>query len=165
MAIRLKPEPRKSPFSLGLSDLTGANRGMRDLKKSVKERMDERVRRVKRSQRFTFEDLQPAETIDLKSVRPFMAGELFQNDDGSVSTEKLISVNIGGDEVVAPSLWMTANGPVDLSRRPQIIMRAILSFEQRSGKAFPRFESPEQATAFAKSRSNSGGVTRGPLER
>lgn len=76
-----------------------------------------------------------------------------------------MSINIDGKEVLAPTLWMTRDGPVDLSRNPETLVRAIQEFERKSGKKFPRFDTPDEATDFAKKRSSAGAVSTSPLER
>lgn len=106
---------------------------------------------------FTPEDLLPPDEVNIKKIRPFKKGEFIDNQDGTRSTERSMSLNIGGKEVLVPSLWMTPDGPVDLSRNPQSLMRVIGAFEKRSKKKFRRFDSPEEATEFSIKRSAKGG--------
>lgn len=113
---------------------------------------------------FTPDQLLPPDTVKVKKLRPFSPGEFLDNQDGSRSTERTITFNIGGKEVLVPSLWMTDEGPVDLSKNPETIVRAVRSFEERTGRRFPRFNSPKEAGAFAKSRSSKGAVFTGPLQ-
>ena len=112
---------------------------------------------------FTFEDLAPPDQADMKNIRPFQAGEHIINTDGTRSTERTMGINIAGEEVVVPSLWMTPSGPVDLSRNQEVLMHAVESFERRSKTKFPRFKTLEESDAFAKQRSSTGGAFSGNL--
>ena len=103
-------------------------------------------------QAYTFEDLASPDQTDLKKVRPFLKGEYLINADGTRSTERTMGVNIGGEEILVPSLWMTPSGPVDLSRNQEVLMRTVDAFEKRSGTKFRRFKTPEESDAFAKQR-------------
>jgi len=114
---------------------------------------------------FTFENLVPPDEAKIKKIRPFKKGEFFDNQDGTKSTERTMSFNVDGKEVLAPSLWMTVDGPVDLSRSPESIMRALKAYEESTGNKFPRFDTPEEATEFAKNRSNRGGRGTGSLTK
>lgn len=114
---------------------------------------------------FTPNDFVPPDTVNLKKIRPFGEGEFVDNGDGTRSSERTMSFEIGGKEVLVPSLWMTDKGPVDLARNPNVLMRAVESFERRSKKKFPRFDDPRQATEFAKQRSDSGGRGVGEIAR
>ena len=114
---------------------------------------------------FTPEDFVSPDSVNLKTIRPFRPGEFVDNGDGSRSTERSMSFNIEGKEVLTPSLWMTPDGPVDLSRNPESLFRAALAFEKRTGKKFPRFNNPDEATRFSKERSSGGGRGVGPLAR
>ena len=107
----------------------------------------------------------PPDQVDMKKVRPFEGGESLDNGDGTRSTEVSVGLNIGGKEVLVPSLWMTPHGPVDLSRNHESMIRAVLEFERRSGKKFPRFNSPEELNEFAKQRSGRGGALNEPLAK
>jgi len=115
--------------------------------------------------KYTNENLVPPDNVNLKQIRPFGSGEYIANPDGSMSTERTMTFNIEGQEVLAPSLWMTPNGPVDLSRNPDTIVRAIIEYERRTGKKFPRFKTPEEAKQFAIGRSQSGGRGAGELTK
>ena len=110
-------------------------------------------------------DMPHATDVNPKQLRPLVRGEFVENPDGSRSTERTMSFNIEGKEVLAPSLWMSPDGPVDLRQHPEILIRAIREFEMRTKKRFPRFDTPEEATEFAKGRSSGGAVFSGPLER
>ncbi len=110
---------------------------------------------------FDTQQLVPADTVNLKTIRPFDPGEFLDNGDGTHSTERSVSFNIEGREVLAPSLWMTPAGPVDLSRNPESIVRAIRAFEERTGNRFPRFDTREEATEFSKRKSQAGGRSSG----
>jgi len=114
---------------------------------------------------FTAENLVPPDTVDMKTIRPFKKGERLDNQDGTFSSERTTSINIDGKEVLVPTLWMTPNGPVDLSRKPESIVRSVIEHEKRSKKKFPRFDSVEEATRFAGNRSNTGARATGALER
>ena len=116
---------------------------------------------------FTPDQLQAPDTINLKKVRPFNDDEVLDNQDGTRSTERTMSLNYEGKEVLVPSLWMTDKGPVDLSRNPEVLMRAVRSYEDRSKLKFPRFNTPDEATAFAKERHTylDKGVSPGPLAK
>ena len=113
---------------------------------------------------FTPEQLVAPDNVNLKPIRPFKPGEFLNNQDGTRSTERSVSFNIEGREVLVPQLWMTPDGPVDLSRNPQTIIRALMAFEERTGKKFPRFDNPDEATAFSKQKSALGGRSPGFLE-
>ena len=114
---------------------------------------------------FTREQMAPPDQVDMKKVRPFEGGEYLDNGDGTRSTEVSVGLNIGGKEALVPSLWMTPQGPVDLSRHEESIVRAVLEFERRSGKKFPRFNSPDELNAFAKQRSSRGGALQETLAK
>ena len=114
---------------------------------------------------FTPENLVAPDTVNLKTIRPFKKGEFLNNRDGTSSTERTTSFNVGGEEVLMPSLWMTPDGPVDLSRNPEIMIRAMMEFEKRSKKKFPRFKTPQEANEFSKNRSASGAISTGTLEK
>jgi hypothetical protein len=109
----------------------------------------------KKEKVFFAHEMVPSDTINLKTVRPFGPGEVIDNEDGTFSTERGVSFNIDGKEVLVPSLWMTPDGPVDLSRNPEINIRAAMAFERRTGNKFPRFETLKQATEFSKLKSRS----------
>lgn len=115
--------------------------------------------------RFVPDQMAAPDDVDPRSLRPFEPDEVLENYDGSHSTERLTGFNIDGKEVVAPSLWMSDKGPVDLERFPDTIIRAILEYEARTGKRFPRFSTPDQSTGFATRRSATGGLANGPLAR
>jgi len=112
---------------------------------------------------FTLDNLVPPDEVDLKTLRPFKKGETFDNQDGTISTERTTSFNINGKETLIPSLWMTPNGPVDLRKHPETMIRAAIDFEKRSKVIFPRFNSVEEAEEFSKNRSQSGAVATGEL--
>lgn len=114
---------------------------------------------------FTAEDLVPPDEVDMRTIRPFRQGEFIDNQDGTHSTERTTSQEINGKEVVMPTLWMTPNGPVDLSRLPDSVRRSVIEFERRTNKQFPRFNSIEEANAFSKDRTKKGGISTGELER
>lgn len=114
---------------------------------------------------FTAENLVPPDTVDLKTIRPFKKGEFLDNQDGTHSTERTTSFEFDGKEVVVPTLWMTPNGPVDLSRNPETIKRALIEHEKRTKKKFPRFKDRREADRFAIERSNRGAAFTGELER
>lgn len=114
---------------------------------------------------FTIENLVAPDQVDVKTIRPFVDGEFLDNQDGTQSTERTTSFNVGGEEVVMPSLWMTPDGPVDLSRMPESMIRSTLEFEKRSGKKFPRFKTIQEADEFTATRTTRGGISSGTLER
>ncbi len=114
---------------------------------------------------FTAENLVPPDQVNLKTIRPFKKGEAFNNQDGTLSTERASSFNVGGEEVLMPTLWMTPDGPVDLRRNPETVVRAMMEFEKRSKKRFPRFKTPQEATEFSKNRSAGGAISTGTLEK
>ena len=114
---------------------------------------------------FTAENLVAPDQVDVKTIRPFTQGEFLDNQDGTRSTERTMSFNVEGEEVVMPSLWMTPDGPVDLSRMPESMIRSTLEFEKRSGKKFPRFKTIQEADSFTAVRTNKGGISTGTLER
>ena len=114
---------------------------------------------------FTADDLVPPDQVDMKTIRPFREGEFIDNQDGTRSTERTMSFNVEGEEVVMPSLWMTPDGPVDLSRSPDAMIRSTMEFEKRSKKQFPRFQTPQEASSFSKKRSHEGGNSTGTLEQ
>lgn len=114
---------------------------------------------------YTFNDFAPPDTVNLKKIRPFEEGERVDNGDGTFSTERSTNFNFNGEEVLVPSLWMTPDGPADLSRNPEVLIRAIQAYESRTKKKFPRFDDPQQAIEFSKQRSSMGGRGVGELMR
>jgi hypothetical protein len=83
-------------------------------------------------------------------LRPLGPGEYRQNPDGSISTEITASFNIDGRETVIPTLWMSPDGPVELS--PDDAINAAQNYERQTGKQFPRFDSVAEADAFTRKR-------------
>jgi len=114
---------------------------------------------------FTADNLVPPDQVNLKTIRPFKKGEFLDNQDGTRSTERTMSFNIEGEEVVMPSLWMTPDGPVDLSRSPEAMIRSVIEFEKRSKKRFPRFKTVQEADEFSINRTDRGAVSIGTLEK
>ena len=114
---------------------------------------------------YTRENFVPPDQVKLKTLRPFVKGEFLDNQDGSRSTERTMTFNISGNEVVVPSLWMTPDGPADLSRNPEVIIKAVIDYEGRTNKKFPRFKTIEEANKFAKERTMKGAVLLEPLEK
>lgn len=99
------------------------------------------------------------------SLRPFQPGERRPNPDGSYSTEISTTWQMpDGKWANVPSLWMGANGPVQLDKESQI-MYAMKAFEAATGQMFPRFKSEQDAVSTAQARSKAGGVDRGFLAR
>ena len=114
---------------------------------------------------FTPDNLIAPDQVNLKTLRPFKKGEFLDNQDGTRSTERTMTFNISGEEVVIPSLWMTPDGPVDLSKHPETMIRGALDYESRAKKKFPRFKTVKEADEFAKNRSGKGAVFTGSLEK
>jgi hypothetical protein len=101
----------------------------------------------------------------MADIRPLELGEFVENEDGTRSTERAFSVHVDGKEMLIPSLWMSATGPVDLADDPEAAKAAALRLEAETGKRFPRFKTPDDATRFSKARSSKGGVDLGPLAK
>lgn len=89
-------------------------------------------------------------------LRPFQSWEYRDNGDGSKSTELTTTVqDASGQWVNVPSLWRNEDGWVELDEDQQAA--AVADYEGKSGQAFPRFETLEEAEAAAESRSSAGG--------
>jgi len=109
--------------------------------------------------------------FDEAGLRPLEKGEFVDNDDDSRSTERKMVYEMDGEHIVIPSLWMSANGPLDL-RMPSegglgmdrfAPLRAALQYEKRTGRKFPRFKTAKEAEEFEHTRR--GGTDAGPLAR
>lgn len=97
-------------------------------------------------------------------LRPFKPGEFVKNSDGSVSTERTVTItDAAGNFVNVPSLWIGPNGNViDLGEREDWIATALQQYE--GGKpVFPRFKTVDEAVSAAKARSDGGGGSQGLL--
>lgn len=103
-----------------------------------------------------------AEQFKIDHIRPFQQGEYRPNDDGSYSTEVTVTVPDGqGSWVNVPSLWMSPGGWVELDEDQAAQAASI--YESRSGVAFPRFKTVDDAEQIASTRSHSGGIANGAL--
>ena len=98
----------------------------------------------------------------LASGRPLADGDRRVNPDGSHSTELSISwPEKDGSWVLAPSLWRTPSGLVEL---PEELARDVArAYEERASMRFPRFKTQEEMSKFARERSAGGGATHTPL--
>jgi hypothetical protein len=98
----------------------------------------------------------------LASGRPLADGDRRVNPDGSHSTELSISwPEKDGSWVLAPSLWRTPSGLVEL---PEELARNVArAYEERASMRFPRFKTQEEMSKFARERSAGGGATNTPL--
>jgi hypothetical protein len=86
------------------------------------------------------------------------------NADGSFSTELTRTVQTPSGWANVPSLWWGERGPVDLGTySDDELAEFALSYEQSSGRAFPRFQSVDKAESAAKTRSAKGGATQSKL--
>ena len=105
-------------------------------------------------------------TYVLSNARPFKENEFVQNDDGSISTERTVTIqDAEGKYVNVPSLWMVDDGYVDFGD-DETQIRNMLVRHERNGGSFERFDSVEDAEESAKARSNAGGasVTQGSID-
>ena len=98
----------------------------------------------------------------LDGYRPFNPGEFIINPDGTQSTERTVTLQTDDGWLVAPSLWETPMGAVDLYDKPDL-HRAIQGYEKLSKKMFPRFKTLEEANKFTSARTSGGGVFQGLL--
>ena len=87
--------------------------------------------------RFTPDQFVPASKVDLTKLRPLKKGEFVDNLDGTRSTERTASFNIGGKEVLAPSIWMSPDGPVDLFKSPDLLAKVIKALKPGAKQSFP----------------------------
>lgn len=86
------------------------------------------------------------------------------NSDGSFSTEITRTVQTPTGWANVPSLWWGERGPVDLGDySDDELAKFALSYEKSAGRAFPRFQSIDQAESTAKARSAKGGATQSNL--
>lgn len=92
-----------------------------------------------------------------QTARPFRSGEFVENEDGTRSTERTITFKIGEDWVNAPSLWMTPDGPVEVTDE-DALSRLLSFYEERTGALFQRFGDRVSAIEAARARSDRGGV-------
>lgn len=95
-------------------------------------------------------------------LRPLELGEIRASEAGPPNSELAISVEVDGQEMVLPTLWMGPAGVVEFPDTDSAL-QAALNYEGRTGKRFPRFDTVEEATAFSEGRSARGGVSTGPL--
>jgi hypothetical protein len=98
--------------------------------------------------------------------RPFQPGESIQNEDGSHSTERTMTVedNMGGYMVI-PSLWMGPDKHIDLLEHPASARKLAIQYEAHAGKYFPRFSTINDADEYAERRSQKGGAEQGEIAR
>lgn len=106
------------------------------------------------------ESQQPSAGKTTSKIRPFAPGEYIDNADGSISTERTVTIqDKNGNWVNVPSLWKDANGKtIDLGDDDEKIGRTLNLFETGGGKAFPRFKTVDEAEKAARERSESGGA-------
>lgn len=94
-------------------------------------------------------------------LRPFEPGEKVDNEDGTYSTERTVTVPIGDQWFNVPSLWMGPDGPVQLSEDQALDTAERYMKEKRV--TFPAFRSVDEAVAAAKTRSKNGGASQGSI--
>lgn len=98
-------------------------------------------------------------------LRPLEGGESVPLKDGSKATEYTVTIpTTRNDEwITAPSIWMTPSG----ARRFEDadVRRLVKQYEDRTGKAFPRHKSSDEAGAAAEKRTSAGGIKSGPLAK
>jgi hypothetical protein len=106
-----------------------------------------------------------AQSAEMK-LRPFAPGEFVQNNDGSISTERSVTIQgPDGSWMNVPSLWMAPNGPQDFGTDEAAIFDAADYYERTTGKKFPRFGTVEEAVFEAENRSKRGGAGSGYLAK
>ena len=98
-----------------------------------------------------------------QTLRPLNAGEFRQNPDGSKSSELSMTVQMGDKWTNIPSLWMTPDGVQELDQGAA--MEAAQQYMEQTGKAFPTFETVDDAVGAAQKRSLAGAVSHGALAR
>jgi hypothetical protein len=96
-------------------------------------------------------------------LRPLAKGERRDNGDGTHSTELTVTVPVDGRWMNVPSLWNDAGKYVELDEESAV--GAAKRYMKATGKAFPSYETVEDAVNAARSRSESGGAGSGPLEQ
>ena len=96
-------------------------------------------------------------------LRPLAKGERRDNGDGTHSTELIVTVPVDGRWMNVPSLWNDAGKYVELDEESAV--GAAKRYMKATGKAFPSYETVEDAVNAARSRSESGGAGSGPLEQ
>lgn len=96
-------------------------------------------------------------------LRPFNADESVQNPDGSMSTERTVTIQTPDGWVNIPSLWKGPNGVVDVMTMPEPEARLqwLLRQLEVNGPMFKRHRSVEEAEAEARRRSDAGGAKSG----
>jgi len=84
---------------------------------------------------------------------------------GKRNTERTVTVKIDGKVALVPTLYFSDDGSsVDVGDFfSEEIANIAQIYEQRTGLQFPRFDSEEEAKAFAADRSQGGGATRDVL--
>lgn len=93
-----------------------------------------------------------------QGLRPFKPEEFVENDDGTISSERTVTIaDQNGQFVNAPSLWMGQDGPVDLGTDEDAIGQALNAFETE-GESLPRFDNLDGAVKAAQARSRAGGA-------
>lgn len=102
--------------------------------------------------------------VDL-GLRPLEGKERVLNPDGSYSTERTVTLTFGNQFLVAPSLWMSQKGPIDLRGDEDAILNSVLQYERRTGKRFPRFNDLTESEKYAVQRSLAGGASVEPLAK
>lgn len=92
-----------------------------------------------------------------QTARPFRSGEFIENEDGTRSTERTVTLQIGEEWINAPSLWMTPDGPVEVTDE-DALSRLMRFYEERTGALFQRFGDRASAIDAARARSDRGGA-------
>jgi hypothetical protein len=94
----------------------------------------------------------------LPRLRPFVAGEFIENEDGTRSTELTVTQQTkDGQWVNIPSLWKGPKGPVQFQPDDETGLNMALNLFEKNSKPLPRFKTLEEAVAAAKAASEQGG--------
>ena len=100
------------------------------------------------------------EPFDYRKHKPKDVGK------GKPSTEILTGVGLpDGQEMIIPTVWWDEKGNPVLFENVEDAMSEALRYEKETGLQFPRYSTPEEATAFAIARSKAGGASKGLLAR
>lgn len=96
--------------------------------------------------------------------RPLRGNERRENPDGTYSTELSMTEKVGNQFINFPSLYKTREGIKEFND-PTRALEIALDYEKRTGNAFPRFNSLQDALDAAQRRTNQGGTGAGALQK
>lgn len=96
------------------------------------------------------------------NLTPFDPGDFIRNEDGSISTERTVTIQLSnGKWVNIPTLWKNDEGYVDFSDREGALRNLLANYEYHHNQKLPRYDTVDEAVKAAQERSESGGAGSG----